>query len=153
MHFIRKSERMNPMKFYIPLLMALIVYTILSFFWGRSGVQAQNELIVIKSELHKNLVELNRINRTLNDELNSLGKDPESIIIKSRNLSYHESDELLLFVNLHDNDFSKIDAGKFLNLHWIEKGEDSLFKALSILMFLISALSVLMIGRIKKSER
>jgi cell division protein FtsB len=139
------------MKFYWPLLLALIMYTALSFFWGRSGMQAQKELISIRTELQKNLDELNRINRTLNDELNALGSDPESIIIQSRNLSYHEADEKLLFVNLPESGLRKIDAGKFLNLHWVERAEDNLFKGISLLVFLSSSLIVILVRRNRKT--
>ena len=138
------------MKFYGPLLMALIIYTSLGFFWGRTGLYAQKELTAIRTELQKNLEELNRINNKLNDQLNALSSEPESIIIQSRNLSYHESDEKLLFLNLPENGPTRMDAGKFLNLHWIEREEDTMIKVVSILGFLLSSLIVMITSRNRK---
>ncbi len=139
------------MKFYWPLLTALLLYTSLSFFWGRTGMQAQKELIAIRTELQENLVELNRINSRLNDELNSLGSDAQSIIIQSRNLSYLSKDEKLLFVNMPETGVSRMDAGKFLNLHWIERGEDSFLKGVSLLFFLFTSIILILVNRNRKT--
>ncbi|QEN07409.1 septum formation initiator family protein [Oceanispirochaeta crateris] len=141
---------MITMKYYWPLMAALIIYTVLSFFWGKTGIQSIIEMERVRSQLELNLNELNQINNQLNEDLGSLSSDPERIAIQSRNLGYIQDNERILFMNLNGLSASKMNVGKILHLEQkMEKPEQS-FKWIAFITFLSGSLLAFISDRKKE---
>ena len=134
-------------KYYWPLLTALIIYSILSFFWGRTGIQSIKEMENIRFQLEQNLNELNQINSNLNDNIKSFGSDPERIVIQSRDLSYIKDHEKILFMNLSGTAVSQADVGKILHLEIKYDSPESLFKWISFLFFMTGMVLTVLFGK------
>ncbi len=143
MFFLRKLDHMNPMKYYGPLLAALIVYTLLSLFRGSTGFQNMRDLKQTRQELNRNLSELRQINQALNEELLSLSHDLERIIIQSRNLMYLEKGESILCINTAQNTaISGNYAGKILRPQVSAQSSGLPFKGIAFLVFAAGILLV-----------
>jgi len=132
---IRKSKKMKNLNYYWPLLAALIFYSIFSFFWGNTGLNAMHEMESRKKILENNLSELSQINKKLNEDLISLSSDPERIAIQSRNLGYIQNQEKMVFVNLAGINSSQLDVGKILHLKVIESATGSGAKWMTFSIF------------------
>jgi hypothetical protein len=115
---------------------ALIIYTILCFFWGKSGIQSIKKMESIQTQLEHNLYELNQINLQLNEDLNSLGSDPERIAIQSRNLGFIKEHEKILFMNISGLSGSQQDVGKILHLEQKIDTPEQIFKWIAFIIFL-----------------
>jgi len=94
------------------------------------------EMETIRVQLEQNLAELNQINSKLNEDINSLGSDPERIVIQSRDLSYIKDHEKILFMNLSGISTPQFDVGKILHLKIKYDSPEKLLKWISFLFFL-----------------
>ncbi|MDC7240707.1 MAG: septum formation initiator family protein [Spirochaetales bacterium] len=137
------------MKFYWPLLAALIFYSLLSFFWGSTGLQALKEMELRKKQLESNLAELSSINSQLNQDLLSLGSDHERIAVQSRNLGYLQEQEKMLFVNIGSIKSRQFDVGRILYLENVEKSPGTAVKWGTVLVFAAGQALVLVYRRRK----
>ncbi len=141
---------MKYMKFYWPLLAALIFYSLLSFLWGSTGLQAVREMESRKQLLESNLAELNSINEQLNQDLLSLGSNHERIAVQSRNLGYIQDREKLLFVNVGGIKSRQLDVGRILYLENLEKSRGLAAKLGTVLIFATGQIGIIASRRKKR---
>ncbi|MDC7234807.1 MAG: septum formation initiator family protein [Spirochaetales bacterium] len=141
---------MNKLNFYWPLLTALLFYSLFSFLWGSTGLNALQEMESRKAVLEKNLSELSSINEQLNEDLLSLSSDPERIAVQSRNLGYIQSNEKMLFANLSSLGSSQLDVGKILHLESMDRENGNLVKVITLLIFLTGQSFSILMNRKKR---
>jgi cell division protein FtsB len=76
----------------IPWIM-LAVYTILSVYYGSSGIVSYRALLIEREKIQENLEKLQLVNQELEGTLTALHSDAETIRIKARELGYGEQNE------------------------------------------------------------
>ena len=72
---------------------SLALYTILSVYNGAAGLIAYQELLHERERILENLYQLQTINMELKGSMDALLYDPETIMIRARELGYGESGE------------------------------------------------------------
>ncbi len=129
---------------YTPFLLSLMVYSILNFFWGNSGVYATREVQEIRQDLQENIQDLKRINIDLRDELGELQRD---VTVYSGDIGYIRDSEALLFLHDAPEAVQKWEVGNLVSIEPKFEGPGTLFKWLSTVAFLSVVLLSLTVGR------
>jgi hypothetical protein len=110
-------------------------YSFFNYIGGDTGINAMREMELRKKRLENNLLELNSINQQLNEDLLSLGRDPERIAIQSRNLGFIQNHEKMVFVNLGKEGSEQLDVGKILYMDKLEGSNSNMIKWMALIIF------------------
>ena len=84
---------MKALKYFLALWAAVVVYSLLAFFYGAMGISAYRQLESEQNKQEANIERLKLINRDLGDTVNSLLYDKETLAIYAREQGYAAKDE------------------------------------------------------------
>jgi cell division protein FtsB len=84
---------MRCLKYLIPLLVTVIVYTSISLFSGAMGFSAYDRLLAERDKQEENMEVLKRINRKLEGDKDALLYDSDQIAAYARELGYGAEEE------------------------------------------------------------
>jgi cell division protein FtsB len=129
----------------ISLYLGYVVYSILMFVYGQSGLTALDELKNYRDKLVTNIEEIQETNRRLHVELDLLRSEAEYIRLESRRIGYFESDEGVIYVDGYENRRNHYTVGRIIRWEISEDGRKRLFRSLglaaALFVFLIMTLA------------
>ncbi|RKX79968.1 MAG: hypothetical protein DRP87_01065 [Spirochaetes bacterium] len=124
-------------RLFLALYTGFAVYSVLTFFFGNTGILAMKELEEYRDKLYENNRELEKINRQLSVELDALQSDPNLIRLHARRLGYFEEEERVIKLRGFKPDAGYYTIGKMITFR--KSGIDlrPLFRAISVSMGII----------------
>ena len=134
---------MKPTVFLAALYVFFLTFSLLSLFFGETGVTALDKVRIRNQLLSENLSLLDSKQKALVSKLSSLRSDPESIVVGARALGlYREEDKVIEFRNLRSVHLLP-DAGSVLHLSPMQHTDESLLRIIagsSSVLFLLFSL-------------
>jgi cell division protein FtsB len=104
---------MRALKYLISLWIALAVYSLLSIFFGPSGLSAYDQLSLERDRQRANMENLQLINRELEGAKDALLYDSDAIAVYARELGYGtENERFVRIVGLGSSKTQQISAGQ-----------------------------------------
>jgi len=104
---------MKALKYLFALWAGVIIYALLSFFYGSMGLSAYHQLEKEKAQQQANIENLKQINQGLEDTMNSLLYDKDTLAVYAREQGYASSSEKFIrIVGLGASLESKNSAGQ-----------------------------------------
>lgn len=106
---------MKAVKYLFALWVGTLVYVSFSFFFGATGISAYRQLGQEQDKLEANLESLKRINRELDDTMNALRYDRDTLSVYAREQGYASPGERFIrIVGLGTNQKIKTSSGEAL---------------------------------------
>lgn len=128
-------------------------FSLLSLFFGDTGVAALEKLRLRNNTLETNLADLQSKQADLADTLESLRSNPESVVIAARSLGmYRNGDNVVYFKNLKPV-HSLPDAGQVLYLNPVRRTGDGVLRVFSIAAGVIVMLMSFVIHKVGNARR
>ena len=123
-----------------PVLLAayigFIFYSIITFFWGDSGIIPMRNLYSYRENLEINFEILREKNRVLESTLNSLQTDPETVRLQARSLGFIEESEVLIIADAFESEQSLFKPGTIPGIPENPQSHTLFFRKISLLTFL-----------------
>lgn len=119
-----------------------ILYAVLNFVLGNSGIAAMNELEKMKNELQLNIEIIEDNYETLSKELSGLRNSAERISIEARRIGYYRDNEGVIIIDGYEGRKKFYTLGKLVTVDDTEKSRKPLFRAVSLSTVLVSLISV-----------
>jgi cell division protein FtsB len=119
-----------------------ILYAILNFVLGNSGVAAMNELEQMKHELQLNIEIIEDNYETLSKELSGLRNSAERISIEARRIGYYRDNEGIIIIDGYEGRKKFYTLGKLVTVDDTENSRKALFRAVSLSTVLVSLIIV-----------
>ncbi len=105
---------MRLLRIVLSLYVGMISVLVLLFFFGTAGIGKYDDLYRYKQSLEENILELKKINASLNQEFKSLGTDPEKIKLLARELGYFAAEDRVIRVEGFSTRRSFYKVGKII---------------------------------------
>ena len=106
---------MKAVKYLFAVWAGVLIYAILSFFFGARGISAYDQLQIEQSKQLNNIENLKLISRKLEDTRNSLLYDKDTLAVFAREQGYASSQERFIrIVGLGGNQKAKIPIGEVI---------------------------------------
>ena len=110
---------------------SFLVFSLMTLFFGETGVIALNRLQDRNSHLEGNIADLERRREELSARLGALRSDPEAIVVAARSLGlYREGDEVVVF-RRSEVHRSVPAAGRVLRMVPAPSVDENLFRVLA----------------------
>ena len=118
--------------FLFALYVSFLTFSLLTLFFGETGVTSLDKLRIRNQSLSGNMADLEDKQSDLTARLDSLRSDPESIVVEARALGlYRKEDKVVRFRNL--NPIHPLpDAGQVLHLVRLQPADESLLRVFSL---------------------
>ena len=124
---------MSDYRIWLPLLAAFLVYSLLSFLFGPSGVAALEDGRLYRSRLEENLGDLQARHRDLSRRFRILETDPEQILLEARSYGWIREGEKLIVVRGRDEaPRSELTAGDILLFEERPAPDTALFRTAAL---------------------
>lgn len=131
---------------------SFLVYSLLIFFQGETGIGAYGELDREKEKVEENLNELKAINSELNTYFNALRKDPEIIRIEARSLAYLGENETLVLGDFSDDTMRTSRPGAVIFYRpETDRTRENHFRLTALVVFSIVLLISFLIGLFRRA--
>jgi cell division protein FtsB len=138
--------------FLTALYVSFLSFSLLTLFFGKTGVTSLDKLRIRNLALSSNLSDLGAKQVNLTAKLDSLRSDPESIVIEARALGlYRVGDKVVRFRNLQSL-HTLPDAGQVLHLLPLQRTDESLIRVFSLASGIIFLLLSLIIWKVKDAS-
>jgi cell division protein FtsB len=125
---------MNYFKILVSLWVSVAVYTVLSIFFGATGIFAMRYLSAERDRLAENLSHLRDINVELNGSLDALRYDKDTLTLYARDLGYGKDDERFIrIVDLHRVSGNQQKAGELLIPKRLKTLSEDLLRIMSVI--------------------
>jgi len=139
--------------FLVALYVFFLTFSLLSLFFGETGVTALDRIRIRNQSLAANLAVLDSKHRELAGRLTSLRSDSESIVVGARALGlYREYDKVVQFRNMNPG-HSLPDAGRVLHPVPLQRTDESLLRVFSIAAGIIFLLFTLIIWKLRDAAQ
>ena len=140
---------MKPTVFLAALYVFFLTFSLLSLFFGETGVTALDKVRIRNQLLSENLSLLDSRQQALISKLSSLRSDPESIVVDARALGlYREGDKVVEFRNLRSVHLLP-DAGSVLHLSPLPHADEGLLRLIAASTSLIFLLFSLILWKLR----
>lgn len=139
--------------FLAALYVSFLTFSLLSLFFGETGVTALDRIRIRTRYLSENLADLEIKQSGLTSKLDSLRSDPDSIVIEARALGlYRNDDNVVRFNNL--NPVRPLpDAGQVLHLVPMQRAEEGLLRVFAIASGIVVILLYLIIWKVRDAAQ
>lgn len=125
---------MNYFKILVSLWVSVAVYTVLSIFFGATGIFAMQYISAERDRLAENLSHLQEINVELNGSLDALRYDKDTLSLYARDLGYGKDDERFIrIVDLHYVSGNHQKAGELLIPKRLKTLSEDLLRVISLI--------------------
>ena len=124
----------------LSLYLGFILFSVLNFFWGNSGLFSFRAIEKSKQGLEENLQSLEEINERHNHELDVLRKNPEIIRLYARELGYYKEGETVVKLEGYSPKKQSYEVGKIIKVEF--KSRDNRF-LLQVIGFSFSVFLIL----------
>lgn len=132
---------------------SFLTFSLLSLFFGETGVTALDKIRKRNQSLSVNMADLSRKQTVLTAKLDALRSDPESIVIEARSLGlYQIGDKVVRFRNL-DPIYTLPDAGQVLHLVPLQRVDESLLRVFAIATGIVILLLSLIIWKVRDAAQ
>jgi cell division protein FtsB len=120
-------------------LLGTLVYTLLSFFFGRDGIWVYRQMQEQKRNISKRTASIQKINDELSLEYTALEKDKDVIAAYARKLDFVKSDEKLVKITgLRPSQTMLYDTGTALKRSPVMYISESVCKAVGFAFFIVT---------------
>ena len=139
--------------FLVALYVFFLTFSLLSLFFGETGVTALDKIRVRNQLLSGNLAVLDSKKEDLVAKLTALRSDPESIVVGARALGlYRADDKVVQFRNMNYSHLLP-DAGGILHLSPLPQTDESLLRIFAIAAGIIFMLFSLIIWKLRDAVK
>lgn len=136
---------MTRFRFLVAAWVGTLFYVLISYFGGRDGIWAQNQLLEQKRLLSTNAASIKKTNEELLLEKVSLQKDPDVIAAYARKLGYvQEGEKLVKISGLAVHETQIFDAGSVMKHVESKYIPEAYCKVVAIAMFTLSYMLLLL---------
>jgi cell division protein FtsB len=137
---------MRFVKYLVPVWVALIFYSVASYFSGAIGVSAYEQLSAERDKQLKNIAVLQNINDELNGQKEALENDGDTIAVYARDMGMGLADERFIrIVGVNKHQKQNIEAGEIYRAADPSFTDDKTLRIISILIFIFIFMSVLIV--------
>ena len=132
-----------------PIFVSIAVYSLLSFFFGKTGIYSQRVIEDSTQSLIKNIEMIKQKGVELDVLIKNLTSDTETIKIFAHDLGYVEKDEVILKLSKFKskNPLGEVSSGSAIMVRKSAYISDSLCKKFAALMGLISLVIEVLVAR------
>ncbi len=137
----------------LAIYVGFFVYEILLIFWGDAGIFAYRDLRNHRSELQKNVAELEDIGDALEEKRNILLTDAEEIILRARSIGYFRPDEIRVVTPNSSSASLHRTLGRMVKSYTAKRKQDEMFRLIGCGMALLFYTGLTVIHRGSSSRR
>ncbi len=132
-----------------PIFVSVAVYSMLTFFFGKSGIYAQKVLEDERQALLKNIGMIKQKGVELDVLIKNLTSDEETIKVFAHDLGYIEEDEVIVKLSSfgNKNPLSEVSSGSAITVRKSAFISDSLCKKFALLMGIIALIIEVLIAK------
>jgi len=123
--------------FLYSLLAGLVVYSLLIFTGGDTGLSAMGRVESYRSLLSENLEEIREINRELTVDFDALSTDRDLIKVKARALGYYEKEDHIVQIENWNPDANEYNPGFVIKREYRMEVDERPFRLLGFAGMLI----------------
>ncbi len=132
---------------------SFLTFSLLTLFFGETGVTALDKIRNRNQSLSVNMAELSLKQTVLTAELDALRSNPESIVIEARALGlYRVGDKVVRFRNLYPT-HTLPDAGQVLHLVPLQRVDESLLRVFAIATGMVILLLSLILWKVRDAAQ
>ncbi len=136
---------MKPRSAILALYACFLTFSLLSIFFGATGISSVEKLNDRKRAVSANLEKLDERQEDLKTILSDLRSNPEAVMVEARSLGLFRPEDNVAYMNGPEQMKIRYDAGSVLRLQPLEKEEESFLRiaslAVGILALLVSLVS------------
>lgn len=114
------------------LLVGLVIYSLLNFTEGDTGLEAMNRVESYRNLLNSNLDEINKINSELTVEFDALSSDSEMIKLKARALGYYDQGDHLVHIENWNPNYNEYNPGVVVKREYRIDVDEQPFRLMAI---------------------
>lgn len=139
--------------FLAALYVSFLTFSLLSLFFGETGVTSLDRIRIRNLSLSANLDDLENKQADLTARLEALRSDPESIIIEARALGlYRRGDRVVQFRNLKTR-YNLPNAGQVMHLSPLERNDESLLRVFALISGIILLLMAVIFWKLRDAGK
>ena len=147
------NRTMKRSAFLAALYISFLTFSLLTLFFGKTGVTALDKIRNRNQSLSGNMADLDLKHSDLTAKLDALRSDPESIVIEARALGlYRAGEKVVRFRNL-DPIHHLPDAGQVLHLVPLQRTDESLLRVFAIATGIVVLLLSLIIWKVRDAAQ
>jgi len=144
---------MKPTVLIVPLYAMFMTFSILSLFFGQTGVVALERLEDRNRTLARNLDDLEIKHNDLMARFSTLRSDPEALVIESRSIGLYRNSDYIVRFNRIDSSPLIPDAGGVLNLSPVRKYDETILRVVSAGVGLIALIAIFLTRKVFRARQ
>ena len=134
------------------LYVSFVTFSVLSLFFGETGVASIEKLNDRRRVLSANMSDLESRQVYLKSMLSTLRSDPEAVIVEARSLGLYRDDDFVVRFDNLDFYRGRPEAGQVLRLSQMRKTEEGFLRLLSLVAGLVVLLGLLVAWKLKDAD-
>lgn len=137
-------------KILVPLYIAFIFYSVMSFFSGPLGVSSMEDLVNFKDDLALNISLMAMRSQTLEDEFSRLRSSREQVALHARSLGLYRSKENVILLNNYSYKKNSYAQDRQMFYTPFHERENSYYVEKALILFILLAACFFFIDGIRQ---
>ncbi len=118
----------------LSIYVGFFVYECMLLLWGDAGIFAYRDIMQHKSELERNVAELEAIGEELREKRNMLLSEADEIVLRARSIGYFKPNEVRIFTPNQSDASLHRTLGRMIKSYNAKGTEDAFFRLIGCIV-------------------